>query len=75
MESGLGLMSNTLHSFIMNVFMVLCSTLMEHNLTTKRAHKKYTYVFNTEIYTQIKPGIYLAICDFLLPVTAVQLDV
>ena len=55
--------------------MILCSALVEHNLTTKRAHKKYTYVFNTEIYTQIKPGIYLAICDFLLPVTAVQLDV
>ena len=28
-----------LHWFTMNVFMVLCSTLMEHNLTTKCAHK------------------------------------
>ena len=37
-----------LHWFTRNVFMVLCSPLMEHNLTTKLAPKKYTYVFNTE---------------------------
>ena len=35
-------------------------------------YKKYTYVFNTKKYTHIIPGIYLAICNFLLPVTAVQ---
>ena len=59
----------------MNVFMVLCSTLMEHNLTTKCAHKKYTYVINTEKYIHINPEIYLAICNFLFPVTAVQIGV
>ena len=58
-----------LHWFTINVFMVLCSTLMEHNLTTKCAHKKYTYVFNIEKYTHINSGIYLAIFKFLLPVT------
>ena len=55
----------------MNVFMVLCSTLMEHNLTTKCAHKKYSYVFNTEKYTYNNIGIYLAVCIFLLHVTIV----
>ena len=64
-----------LHWFTMNVFMVLCSTLIEHNLTTKCAHKKHTHVFNTEKYTHIIPGIYLAICNFLLPVTAVKIGV
>ena len=48
---------------------------MEHNLTTKCAHKKYTYVFNTEKYAHINAGIYLAICNFLLPVTAIQIGV
>ena len=55
--------------------MVLCSALMEHNLTTKCAHKKYTYVFNIEKYTQTNAGIYLATCNFLLPVTVVQIGV
>ena len=30
-----------------------------HNLTTKCAHKKYAYVFNTEKYTHINLEIYL----------------
>ena len=64
-----------LHWFTMNVFMVLCSTLMEHNLTTKCAHKKYTYVFNSEKYTHINPGIYFPIWNFLLPVIVVQINV
>ena len=56
--------------------MVLCSALMEHNLTSKCALKKYsTYVFNTEKYSHINAGIYLAICKFLLLVTAVQIGV
>ena len=55
--------------------MVLCSSLMEHNLTTKCAHRKSTYVFNTEKYTHIDAAIYLAICNFLLPVTVVQIGV
>ena len=59
----------------MNAFIVLCSTLMEHYLTTKCAHKKYTYVFNIEKYTHIKAGIDLAFFKFLLPVTAVQIGV
>ena len=33
------------------------------------------YVFNIEKYTHINPGIYLAIFNFLLPVTAVQIGV
>ena len=33
------------------------------------------YVFNIEKYTHTNPGIYLAICNFLLHVTAVQIDV
>ena len=64
-----------LHWFTINVFMVLCSAFMEHNLTTKCAHKKYTYIFNTEKYIDINEGIYLAICNFLLLVTAVQISV
>ena len=59
----------------MNVFMVLCSALMEHNLTTKCAHKKYTYVFNIEKYTHINEGIYLAIFNFLMTITTVQIGV
>ena len=47
-----------LHWFTMNVFMVLCSTLMEHNLTTKCAHKKYTYVFNIEKYSRQPKNIF-----------------
>ena len=45
-----------LHWFTSNFFMVLCSALMEHNLTTKYAHKKYTYVFNIEKYIHINAG-------------------
>ena len=56
-------------------FCVQHSSLKEHNFTTKCEHKKYAYVFNTEKYTHINPGIYLAICNFLLPVTTVQIDV
>ena len=55
--------------------MVLCLALMEHNLTTKCAHKKYSYVFNTKKYTHNNAGIYLTIFKFLLPVTAVQIGV
>ena len=57
------------------MFLWFGSALMEHNLTTKCAHKKYAYVFDTEKYTHINAGIYLAICNFLLPVTAVQIGV
>ena len=59
----------------MNVFIVLCSALIEHNLTTKCQYKKDTYVYDTEKHTHINPGIYLAICNFLLRVTAVQIGV
>ena len=59
----------------MNVSMVLCSAPMEHSLTTKCAHKKYTYVFNIEKYTHINTGIYLAVFKILLPVTAAQIGV
>ena len=55
--------------------MVLCSALMEHNLNMKCAHKKYTQVLNTEKYTHNNVGIYLAIFNFLLPVTVVQIGV
>ena len=55
--------------------MVLCLALMEHNLNTKCAHKKCTQVFNNEKYTHNNVGIYLAICNFLLPVTMVQIGV
>ena len=55
--------------------MVLCSELMEHNLTSKCAHKKYTYVLNIEKYTHINAGIYLVIFNFLLPITTAQIGV
>ena len=38
-------------------------------------HINIGYVFNIEKYTHINPGIYLAICNFLLHVTTVQIYV
>ena len=64
-----------LHWFTMNAFAFLCLALMERNLTTKCAHKKYTYVINIDKYTHINAGIYLAIFKFLLPVAVVQIGV